>query len=153
MQKIKYISYKNYSMCSQVHSKTIKIKFKMWNLFKLFANKIGNCAEPEADFFNMKTRGFLSHPSRLIFLIVKEFESCFVKHADSINVFDDTFDEFLQNFNFKLQWGCAKHKSQVMTNIYVQYIVMRMRQYTYAKNQEHKKQNNTKKKLAKLVST
>lgn len=71
----------------------------------------------------MKTRGFLTYPSRPIFLYIKELESCFKKHADSINVFDDTFDELLQNISFKLQWGCAEHKSKVMTNIYVHYIL------------------------------
>jgi len=40
-----------------------------------------------------------------------------------------------------------------MTDIYVHYITMRMRQYAYAKNQEMKKQNKTKKKLSKLVSS
>jgi len=87
----------------------------------------------------MKTKGFLTHTSRPIFLYIEELESCFKKHADSINVFDDTIDEYLQNINFKLQWGCAEHKSKVMTDIYVHYITMRMRQHAYTKNQEMKK--------------
>ncbi|KAF0711172.1 Uncharacterized protein FWK35_00028347 [Aphis craccivora] len=87
----------------------------------------------------MKTRGFLTHPSRPICVYIKELESCFKKHADSINVFDDTIDELLQNINFKLQLGCAEHKSNVMTAIYEHYIKMRMRQYLYAKKPRNKK--------------
>jgi len=38
-----------------------------------------------------------------------------------------------------------EHKSKVMTDIYVHYITMHIKQYAYAKNQEMKKQNKTKK--------
>jgi len=61
-----------------------------------------------------------------------------------------TIDEFLQNINFKLQWGCAEHKSKVMTDIYVHYITMRMRQYAYAKNQEMKNKIKQQKKTVKI---
>jgi len=55
--------------------------------------------------------------------------------------------------NFKLTFPDGNHKSEIVTNIFVLYITMRMRQFSYAKNQPTKKQNKVKKKLPKLVST
>lgn len=66
-------------------------------------------------------------------------------------MFDETFEE-VQN-KVKLRRLCKEHKSQVLTDIYVYYITMRMRQHSYAKNQELKKINKTEKKLSKLVIT
>jgi len=81
----------------------LKNSFKCDLCIKCLEAKYGILPDPEADLVNMKTKGFLTHPSRPIFLYIKVLESCFKKHADSINVFDDTIDEFLQNINFKLQ--------------------------------------------------
>ena len=41
---------------------------------------------------------------------------------------------------------CSVHKTELLTEIYTMYIVMRMRQYTYIKNIESKKINKAKKK-------
>ncbi|KAF0699967.1 Uncharacterized protein FWK35_00038354 [Aphis craccivora] len=57
----------------------------------------------------MKTRGFLTHPSRPIFVYIKELESCFKKHADSINIFDNTIDEFSISFPSSIYKENSKH--------------------------------------------
>ncbi|KAE9530052.1 hypothetical protein AGLY_011514 [Aphis glycines] len=57
------------------------------------------------------------------------------------------------NENRILTFPCKEHKVEILTNIFVIYITMRMRQFSYMKNQESKKQNKTKKKLSKLMNT
>lgn len=68
-----------------------------------------------------------------------------MKHAESNNVFEETFEGVIQN-PAKLKWQYVEHKSKVLTDIYVHYITMRMRHHSYTKNQEGKKINKTKKK-------
>jgi len=63
-----------------------------------------------------------------------------MKHADSINVFCETYEEFFQNLDFKLTFTCQEHRSEILTSIFVMCITMRMRQYSYLANQETKKQ-------------
>lgn len=106
----------------------------------------------EAELVNLKTRGFLTHPNKNLYLIIQMIEVCFEKHAESPNVFEETCEDFLSR-NFKLTFPCGDHKSEIVTNIFVLYITMRMRQFSYAKNQQTQKQNKVKKKLSKLVST
>jgi len=40
---------------------------------------------------------------------------------------------------YKLTFPCGDHKSEIVTNIFVLYITMKMRQFSYAKNQDTKK--------------
>lgn len=110
-------------------------------------------SHPDADLVNMKTKGFLTHPNHNLYVIIKTFESSFEKHADSLNVFEDTYEDLIINNKFNLKWKCPSHDSELLTEIYSMYIVMRMRQYTYMKNIELKQINKTKKKLSKLVPT
>lgn len=106
-----------------------------------------------ADFTNLKTRGFLIHPQHFLFRIIESIELCFVKHAESKDSFTDTYEEFFKTENCNLSFPFGLHKSEIMTDIFVMYITMRMRQYSYAQNNENKKSNKSKKKISKLVTT
>jgi len=100
----------------------------------------GQVVAPEADLVNLKTRVFLIHPNKNVYMLTKLIEMCFEKHAESPNVFEDTYEEFFSK-NIRLTFPCSEHKSDVLTNIFNMYIVMRMRQFTYSTNQQNKKQN------------
>jgi len=81
----------------------------------------------DADFVNTKTRGFLSHPNQHLHTIIKMFETSFEKHADSLNVFEDTYEDLLDNDHVIFKWECSVHTSEILTEIYTMHIVMRMR--------------------------
>jgi len=83
----------------------------------------------EADLLNNKTRGWLTHPDRNLYLILKHLEQCFSKHATSCDMFEDTYNAF-----FSLNIG-LEHQTDMLTNIFSYYITMRMRQYSYLINQ------------------
>ena len=70
---------------------------------------------------------------------------CFEKYADSPTVFEDTQDDLLQNNISFLKWNCNYHKSEILTDMFVMYITMRMRQYSYSTNIEAKQLKKTKK--------
>jgi len=106
----------------------------------------GKSPNPAADLVNLKTRGFLTHVNQNLFQIIQVLETCFLKNASSANPFDDTFEEFFCTENLKLCFPCVDHKTDVLTHICVMIITMRMRQYSWLKNQETKKINKTKKK-------
>lgn len=106
----------------------------------------------EADLVNNKTRGYLTHPDRNLYLILKRLETCFSKHANSCDVFENTYNEFF-SLNIGLKFPCLEHQTDILTNIFSYYITMRMRQYSYLVNQNTKKQCKTKKKLSKLDKT
>ncbi|KAF0747308.1 Uncharacterized protein FWK35_00028091, partial [Aphis craccivora] len=82
----------------------------------------------------------------------KTLELSFTKFADSSNAFDETCEDFFKN-NISLPFPCADHRTQMLSDICVNYLVMRMRQYSYSQNQNNKKLNKTKKKLSKLVNS
>jgi len=113
----------------------------------------GHSSHQAADLTNLKTRGYLIQPNHQIYLLIKSLESCFEKYADNINVFEETQEEFFNNHSRNLKWECSLHKIDIFTNIFVMFITMRMRQYSYTKNIESKKLNRTKKKLSKLVTS
>lgn len=75
-----------------------------------------------------------------------------MKHAGSIDVFNETLSDFLSTNNH-LTFERNVHQTDILTDICSTFVIMRMRQYTYIKNQLNKKQNKTKKKLSKLVGT
>lgn len=87
-----------------------------------------------------------------VYLIIKSFELSFEKYADSPTVFEDTQVDLLQN-NHNVSWNCKEHKSEFLTEMFLMYITMRMRQHSYNKNIEAKQYNKTKKKLSKLVTS
>lgn len=84
-------------------------------------SEYGQGSHPDADLVNMKTRGFLSHPNHHLYTIIKMFETSFEKHTDSLNVFEDTYEDLLSNDNVILKWECSVHKSEILTEIYTMY--------------------------------
>ncbi|XP_016664700.1 uncharacterized protein LOC107885562 [Acyrthosiphon pisum] len=107
---------------------------------------------PEADLVQAKSKGYLTHPDHNLFIILKRLELCFGKYCRSNDVFEETYNEFFKSYS-TIYFPCYLHKNDILTNIFSYYIIMRMRQFTYMDNQNNKKQNRTKKKLSKLVST
>jgi len=106
----------------------------------------------EAELVNLKSRGYLTHPNNNLFKMLKKLEFCFTLHANSNSVFEETLDDFFNKYS-NLTFPCTKHQTEILTDICSSFIIMRMRQYSYIKNQLNKKQNKTKKKLSKLVTS
>lgn len=98
----------------------------------------------------MKSRGYLIHPDSNFYLLLKQIEMCFVKHADSQNAFDNTIEQFF-NDNYIVLFPCNIHKEKIVEYIFTSYVTMRMRQHAYFSNQKPKSTIKVKKKLAKLT--
>jgi hypothetical protein len=49
------------------------------------------------DLVNLKTRSFLTHLNHQIYIIIKFLETSFSKYVDSINVFEEIYEDFFQN--------------------------------------------------------
>jgi hypothetical protein len=75
-----------------------------------------------------------------------------VKHADSIDVFNETLSDFL-SINNSLTFECNMHQTDMLIDLCSTFVITRMRQYMYIQNQINKKLNKTKKKLSKLVGS
>jgi len=99
---------------------------------KSVKNDTGNKGK-ESELVNLKNRGFLIYPNNNLFKILQVLETCFCKHASSVGVFENTYNEFLLNVT-NLSFSCTDHKHEIMTEIFTMYIVMRMRQYSYKVN-------------------
>jgi len=95
-------------------------------LYKSLSTEYGKSTNKAGDLVNLKTRGFLTHPNNNLFLIIRQGELCFEKHADSSIPFENTFEDFFQNENRILTFPCKQHKVDILTNIFVMYITMRM---------------------------
>ena len=137
--------------------KQMKKTIKCENCLNYLSTEYGQVSHPAADFVNVKRRGYLTYPNHHVYLIIKSFELCFEKYADSPTVFEDTQNDLFQNnISFPvsfLTWNCNDHKSEILTDMFVIYITMRMRQYSYSKNIETKQLNKTKKNYKKLVTS
>ncbi|KAL5240713.1 hypothetical protein ACI65C_008123 [Semiaphis heraclei] len=141
-----------YFMAGYINKRLIK-KTKCETCLKSLQTIYGISSNPAADLVNLKTRGFLTHPNHYLFKLLESLELCFMKLAESSSPFDDTHEEFFQAENITITFPCNIHKTEIITEIFIMYITMRMRQYSYTKNQEAKKLNKTKKKISKLVSS
>jgi len=75
-----------------------------------------------------------------------------VKHADSIDVFNETLSDFLSTNN-SLTFECNMRQTDMLIDLCSTFVIMRMKQYTYIQNQMNKKLNKTKTKLSKLVGS
>jgi hypothetical protein len=126
----------------------------MWVRGLKTLNTSQDCIGKETDLTRAKSKGNLTYPDSNLFIIIKHIENCFATHANSINIFEETSNEFFK-LNIKLKFACtnSQHQSDMLTNIFTYYITMRMRQYSYMQNQKNQKINKTKKKLSKLVKT
>jgi len=115
-------------------------------------NNFNENTSAEAQLVNLKSRGYLTHPNNNLFQMLKNLELCFTLHANSNNVFEETLDDFFNKFT-NLTFPCTEHQTEILTDICSSFVIMRMRQCTYIKNNLDKKQNKTKKKLSKLVAS
>lgn len=50
---------------------------------------------PEADLVQAKSKGYLTHPDHNLYIILKKLEHCFGKYCRSNDVFEETFNQFL----------------------------------------------------------
>jgi len=62
-----------------------------------------------------------------------------------MDVFNSTIDYVLEKHSDLLTFPCPEHKSAILTTIFQNYILMRMKQFTLTHNRELK-QNSSKKK-------
>lgn len=107
----------------------------------------------EAAFTNLKSRGKLIHPNEHFHQIISAIENSFTKYCTKPTVFEDTFDDVLENHATLFTFPCDEHKSDVLMFILKYYITTRMRQFSNMENKNQKKKNCNKKKSAKLVVT
>lgn len=114
-------------------------------------NPENRCNSETAQLVNLKSKGFLTHPDNNFFILIRQIEMSFSKHANSQNVFEDTIDDFFK-CNYLIPFPCTEHKNYMVEYIFTTYITMRMRQHTYFSNHQLKSKNKVKKKLSKLVT-
>lgn len=114
-------------------------------------NTEGNTCDYKAtQLVHLKSQGYLTHPDSSIFILVKCIEKSFQTNATSPNAFDDTVEHFFEN-NYIIPFPCNDHKSEIVEYVFISYLTMRMRQYTFMNNKEQKSTNKIKKKLSKLT--
>ncbi|KAE9522345.1 hypothetical protein AGLY_017257 [Aphis glycines] len=63
----------------------------------------------ESELVNLKSKGFLTHPSVL--------ETCFCKHASASDVFENTYNEFFLHVT-SLTFSCSIHKYEMIKDIF-----------------------------------
>lgn len=109
--------------------------------------------QPEAEFTNLKIRGYLIYPYHNFFKLISAMEEGYVKHCIDLDVLNKTIDHVLEEHGDLLTFPCSDHKTEIMTNIFQYYITMRMKQFTWSQNKQIKKKSYKKKKLSKLITT
>lgn len=105
---------------------------------------------PAAKLTNLKSRGYLIQPDSGFYILLRQIEDSFALNAQRPNAFDDTIDHFF-NKNYLVPFPCNEHKHEIIQFIFVSYLTMRMRQFTWMSNKQSKSTNKVKKKLSKLV--
>jgi len=88
----------------------------------------GTSTNSIADLVNLKKRGFLTHPNYYLFKILESLELCFMKHAESLSSFDYTHKEFFQTESITITFPCNLYKTEIITDIFIMSISMRMKQ-------------------------
>jgi len=76
---------KKYFFFKHKYAKLTKCE-KCINCLKTEYGQLNNQA---ADLVILKTRGFLTHPNNTLYKILETLEVCFIKHAVSLNPFED----------------------------------------------------------------
>jgi len=102
-------------------------------------NTSQDCIGKESDLVKAKFKGYLTYPDSNLFIIIKNIKNCFAISENSNNVFEKTFNAFFK-LNIRLKFACtdSQHQTVMLTNIFIYYITMRMRQYSYMQNQKNK---------------
>lgn len=85
------------------------------------------------------------HPNFQLFKLTSVIEEGLNKCITTSNVFNNTVGYAIENYPKMLKFLCFEHKSEIMTVIFQNYIVMRMKQYAITHNRELKKNSSKKK--------
>lgn len=122
--------------------------------------KTANNNNPAASLTTLKSRGFLNHPNSAMFHLLKSLEIILMKHINSVNVYEETLNEFFENqillkefFETQishLYFPCENHRLEVISQAMYFYICMRLRQYQKQEEHNLKKLSSESRKLAKL---
>lgn len=99
----------------------------------------------------LKSRGFLNHPNFTMFNILKSLEIILMKHINSVDVYEDTINDFFDSTqNLHFSFPCKNHCFDVLSQAVYYYICMRLRQYQKQEDHNFKKSSAEARKLAKL---
>lgn len=138
-----------YYICGYVTKKLLKWK-KCLQCINFF--KTSNANHPAAELVYLKTKGQLIYPNTSLYEFLSTIEHSFALHCHEYDVFDKVIDDIMgKHFNFK--YTCKEHVIDVTTEIIVNYIQMRLRQFSYQENLQMKKVSMEKKKISKLYNT
>lgn len=110
-----------------------------------------NTEVPEAELVKLKSRRNLIHCNMKFFKMIDALETCFTKHATSVDVYSKTVDEMLDTYKFS--FPCTQHADDILAYSIKYYVTMRMRQFTYQLNVNAEKKCLHTKKLAKFCKT
>lgn len=110
------------------------------------------CFTPEADLTNIKSRGWLKHPSKYLYELLSAIEDELMIHLKKTSVFEDTVEALITKFGTFI-FPCGEHKDYILSYSIKYYINMRMRQWTSQTNQDQAKENAKKKKLSKFCKS
>lgn len=80
----------------------------------------------EANLVNLKSRSYLTHPNQNLFLMLRNLDKCIKTHANSIHVFENTYEEFLTTYT-NLNIPCTSYETEILTDICSTCIIMEMR--------------------------
>lgn len=124
-----------YYVCGYVTKKLLKWK-KCLECLKFFKNCDIN--HPAAELVSLKTRGQLIYPNTYLYEFISTIEHSFSLYCHEYDVFDKVIDD-ITGTNFKFNYTCSKHVIDVTIEIIVNYIQMRLRQFSYQENLKMKK--------------
>lgn len=85
-----------------------------------------------------------------MFRLLKSLELVLMKHINSVNVYEDTTNEFFESHIFDLDFPCENHRFDVVSQAIYFYICMRLRQYQKQEETNLKISSSKSRKLAKL---
>jgi len=78
--------------------------------------------KPEADFTNIKSRGWLKHPNPYLYSLISAIEDEFMKHVNSNTVVDDIIDGLITQYG-SFTFPCTEHKDYVISFTIKYYII------------------------------
>ncbi|XP_074111639.1 uncharacterized protein LOC141535585 [Cotesia typhae] len=90
------------------------------------------------------------HPNLNFYNFIKLLEKIFIKHCESLHIYEDVMAEAIASDILK--FPCNQHAGELLLSAITYYIRLRMQQYTSQINKNTKKMNQLKKKQAKFCS-
>lgn len=109
---------------------------------------------PASKLTNLKSRGWLNHPNIYMFNIFIEVEKKLMLHIRSVDVFDETIEDFFSSNSIIFpSFPCELHKQDIISRAIFFYITMRVKQFYKQESQKIKKASSEKRKQSKLLKT